>query len=66
LLIYLFYFQICIETFQVPWQNISAVGDQSEYVSIMTTHLKAVVPVVRKNLSTSRKYFTKFCITFAK
>ncbi|XP_025409735.1 vacuolar protein sorting-associated protein 53 homolog [Sipha flava] len=50
---------------KVPWQNISAVGDQSEYVSIMTTHLKAVVPVVRKNLSTSRKYFTKFCITFA-
>ncbi|KAL4143131.1 hypothetical protein QTP88_005495 [Uroleucon formosanum] len=50
---------------KVPWQNITAVGDQSEYVTIMTTHLKAVVPIVRTYLSTSRKYFTKFCITFA-
>lgn len=51
---------------QVPWQNITAVGDQSEYITIMTTHLKSVIPIVRTYLSTSRKYFTKFCITFAK
>ncbi|XP_050438250.1 vacuolar protein sorting-associated protein 53 homolog [Adelges cooleyi] len=50
---------------KVSWQNITAVGDQSEYVSLMTTHLKAVIPVVRNYLSSSRKYFTKFCITFA-
>lgn len=62
-LIFLFIYLIFI---QVSWQNITAVGDQSEYVTIMTTHLKAVVPVVRTYLSTSRKYFTKFCITFAK
>ncbi|XP_050525562.1 vacuolar protein sorting-associated protein 53 homolog [Daktulosphaira vitifoliae] len=50
---------------KISWQNISTVGDQSEYVSFITSHLKIVIPVVRSYLSSSRKYFTKFCITFA-
>ncbi|CAH2021099.1 unnamed protein product [Acanthoscelides obtectus] len=28
------------------------------------THLKTTVPIIRDNLSHSRKYFTKFCIKF--
>lgn len=51
---------------QISWQNIETVGDQSGYVSAITSHLKQTVPIVRDNLASSRKYFTQFCVKFAK
>ncbi|CAG9770820.1 unnamed protein product [Ceutorhynchus assimilis] len=50
---------------KIPWQNIDAVGDQSPYITSITTHLKTTVPIIRDNLAHSRKYFTQFCIKFA-
>lgn len=50
---------------QVQWQNVDTVGDQSSYITAITTHLKTNVPIIRDNLSQSRKYFTQFCIKFA-
>jgi len=50
---------------QIPWQNFSAVGDQSAYVTAIINHLKASIPLVRDNLANSRKYFTQFCSKFA-
>lgn len=52
--------------FQTQWSNIEAVGDQSGYVTAITTHLKQTVPVVRNELASSRKYFTQFCVKFVK
>ena len=51
---------------QISWQNIETVGDQSGYVTAIITHLKQTVPVIRDNLASSRKYFTQFCVKFAK
>ncbi|XP_049767266.1 vacuolar protein sorting-associated protein 53 homolog [Schistocerca cancellata] len=50
---------------KISWQNIDTVGDQSGYVSAITSHLRQTVPVIRDNLVSSRKYFTQFCIKFA-
>ncbi|GJQ81321.1 hypothetical protein Trydic_g20533 [Trypoxylus dichotomus] len=50
---------------KIQWQNIDRVGDQSPYITALTTHFKTTVPVVRDNLTNSRKYFTQFCIKFA-
>ncbi|XP_076254761.1 vacuolar protein sorting 53 [Rhynchophorus ferrugineus] len=50
---------------KIPWQNIDAVGDQSPYITSITTHLKTTIPIIRDNLAHSRKYFTQFCIKFA-
>ncbi|KAL3271117.1 hypothetical protein HHI36_021612 [Cryptolaemus montrouzieri] len=50
---------------KIQWQNIDAVGDQSSYITSICNHLKANVPVVRDNLSQSRKYFVQFCLRFA-
>lgn len=52
--------------FQVHWQNIEAVGDQSGYVTAIASHLQTTVPVVRDYLTSVRKYFTQFCVKFAK
>ncbi|CAA9997802.1 unnamed protein product [Nesidiocoris tenuis] len=49
---------------KTSWQNVESVGDQSPYVSSITTHLKTTVPLIRDNLASSRKYFTQFCIKF--
>ncbi|XP_065166273.1 vacuolar protein sorting-associated protein 53 homolog [Atheta coriaria] len=49
---------------KIQWQNIDSVGDQSPYITALTTHFKTTVPVVRHCLSNSRKYFTQFCIRF--
>ncbi|XP_014243237.1 vacuolar protein sorting-associated protein 53 homolog [Cimex lectularius] len=49
---------------KTQWQSIESVGDQNSYVTAITTHLKSTVPLIRDNLSSSRKYFTKFCIKF--
>ena len=51
---------------QLPWQAVEAVGDQSGYVTAIIGHLKTNVSVIRDNLASSRKYFTQFCIKFAK
>ncbi|XP_059139225.1 vacuolar protein sorting-associated protein 53 homolog [Physella acuta] len=50
---------------KMPWSNIEAVGDQSGYVTAITSHLKQNIPVIRDNLASSRKYFTQFCVKFA-
>ena len=50
----------------MPWSTVEAVGDQSGYVTAVTTHLKQNLPIIRDNLVTSRKYFTQFCVKFAK
>ncbi|XKL64167.1 hypothetical protein PGB90_004253 [Kerria lacca] len=50
---------------KIQWQNLTSVGDQSSYVNAIISHLKLVVPLVRTKLSSSRKYFTQFCIKFA-
>ncbi|CAL1538897.1 unnamed protein product [Lymnaea stagnalis] len=50
---------------KMPWSNIEAVGDQSGYVTAITSHLKQNIPIIRDNLASSRKYFTQFCVKFA-
>lgn len=52
--------------FQVTWQSVDKVGDQSPYVSSMISQWKATVPTLRDYLATSRKYFVIFCQQFAK
>lgn len=51
---------------KVNWSVVESVGDQSSYVTAITTHIKTTLPVVRDNLASARKYFTQFCIKFAK
>ncbi|XP_076066682.1 vacuolar protein sorting 53 [Oratosquilla oratoria] len=36
-------------------------GDQSAYVTSIAHHIATAVPLIRHNLHTSRKYFTRFC-----
>lgn len=50
---------------KIQWQNVDTVGDQSPYITAITTHFKTTVPTIRDNLAQSRKYFTQFCIKFA-
>ena len=56
-------FLMCLS--QLPWQTVESVGDQSGYVTAITSHLKQSLPIIRDNLASSRKYFTQFCIKFA-
>lgn len=51
---------------KLPWQTFEVVGDQSSYVSAIINHIKTIVPLIRNNLSNSRKYFTQFCVKFVK
>ena len=55
-----------IISFQVNWQSVEAVGDESSYVTAITNHIKEAVPLVRDYLSSARKYFTQFCVKFVK
>ncbi|XP_044261324.1 vacuolar protein sorting-associated protein 53 homolog [Tribolium madens] len=50
---------------KIQWQNVDTVGDQSPYITAITTHFKTTIPIIRDNLSHTRKYFTQFCIKFA-
>ncbi|XP_026736412.1 vacuolar protein sorting-associated protein 53 homolog [Trichoplusia ni] len=50
---------------KISWLHFDNVGDQSSYVTQIIMHLKNTVPNLRDNLSSSRKYFTQFCIRFA-
>ncbi|XP_055339700.1 vacuolar protein sorting-associated protein 53 homolog [Paramacrobiotus metropolitanus] len=47
------------------WQSVEVVGDQSGFVTAVVSHLRTTLPVLRSYLSSSRKYFTQFCIKFA-
>jgi vacuolar protein sorting-associated protein 53 len=49
---------------KISWHNFSVVGDQSSYISAIINHIKNFVPIVRDNLTNSRKYFTQFCSKF--
>lgn len=51
---------------KMSWSSVEAVGDQSNYVTALTSHLKTSIPPLRELLSTSRKYFTQVCVKFAK
>lgn len=51
---------------QVAWQHIEAVGDQSNYVDAIASRIRTIVPLIRENLVSARKYFTNFCHKFAK
>ena len=50
---------------KITWTSVEHVGDQSPYVTAITSHVKQTVPVIRSNLAAARKYFTQFCIKFA-
>ncbi|GAB1599585.1 vacuolar protein sorting-associated protein 53 homolog [Argonauta hians] len=50
---------------KMSWSTVETVGDQSGYVTAITSHLKQNLPVIRDNLASSRKYFTQFCVKFA-
>lgn len=51
---------------QVAWQNIEVVGDQSNYVDTIASRTRTIVPLIRENLVSAKKYFTNFCHKFAK
>lgn len=50
---------------KISWLHFDNVGDQSSYVTQIIMHLNNSVPNLRDYLSSSRKYFTQFCIRFA-
>ncbi|XP_052834065.1 vacuolar protein sorting-associated protein 53 homolog [Octopus bimaculoides] len=50
---------------KMSWSTVETVGDQSGYVTAITSHLKQNLPIIRDNLASSRKYFTQFCVKFA-
>jgi len=37
---------------------------QSSYVTTFCNYLKQTIPLIRDNLTSSKKYFTQFCIKF--
>lgn len=39
-------------------------GDQSPFVNSIISHFKLTIPIIRDNLSASRKYYTQFCHKF--
>lgn len=49
---------------KTAWQSWESVGDQSQYVTLITSLFKQSVPFIRECLASSRKYFTQFCIRF--
>ena len=51
---------------QVAWQNIEVVGDHSNYVDIIASRTRTIVPLIRENLVSRRKYFINFYFKFAK
>nr|SVE77464.1 EOG090X024P [Daphnia lumholtzi]SVE78094.1 EOG090X024P [Daphnia lumholtzi] len=49
---------------KTAWQTWESVGDQSQYVTLMTSQFKLYIPFIRDCLTSSRKYFTQFCMRF--
>lgn len=50
--------------FQTTWHNIQNVGDQSPFVNSIQSNFHTTIPIVRDNLSASRKYYMQFCHKF--
>eukprot|EP00053_Salpingoeca_punica_P016055 m.149724 g.149724 ORF g.149724 m.149724 type:complete len:855 (+) comp16865_c0_seq1:404-2968(+) len=50
---------------KMKWDGFEEVGDTSPYVLQMGRQITMTVPLIRANLSSSRKYFTNFCLKFA-
>lgn len=46
------------------WISLEQVGDQSSYVTSITSNIKQTVPLLRDHLVSARKYFTQYCIKF--
>lgn len=51
-------------SFQTIWYNIQNVGDQSPFVNSILSNFHTTIPIIRDNLSASRKYYTQFCLKF--
>lgn len=49
---------------QTVWYNIQNVGDQSPFVNSIHSNFQTTIPIIRDNLSASRKYYTQFCHKF--
>lgn len=49
---------------QTTWYNIQNVGDQSPFVNSMQSIFHTTIPIIRDNLTASRKYYTQFCHKF--
>nr|VZI27258.1 unnamed protein product [Spirometra erinaceieuropaei] len=50
---------------KMPWNSLTAVGDQSAYVTAIISHLRTQVPIIRDTLYSVRAHFTQICIKFA-
>ena len=50
----------------MQWSTIESVGDQSSYVSTILAHLRQIIPSIRDQLSSCRKYFTQLCVKFVR
>ncbi|TPX70634.1 hypothetical protein SpCBS45565_g01703 [Spizellomyces sp. 'palustris'] len=48
-----------------PWGTLEAVGDQSEYVTIIAQTLMSTFTVARRTFASNTKYFRTFCDKFA-
>ncbi|TPX58681.1 hypothetical protein PhCBS80983_g02968 [Powellomyces hirtus] len=48
-----------------PWGTLEAVGDQSEYVTMIAQSLMSSVAVIRRTFASNTKYFRTFCDKFA-
>ncbi|KAI8920106.1 Vps53-like protein [Powellomyces hirtus] len=47
------------------WGTLEAVGDQSEYVTMIAQSLMSTVAVIRRTFASNAKYFRTFCDKFA-
>ena len=51
---------------KLNWSTVETVGDQSSFVTSLVTYWRTTIPVIRSGLQDCRRYFTQFCIKFAK
>ncbi|VDO26097.1 unnamed protein product [Onchocerca flexuosa] len=47
------------------WNGVESVGDESLYVSLIRSHLRSNVPLIRDFFVDRRKYFAHFCLKLA-
>uniref|UniRef100_A0A8R1TZN8 Vacuolar protein sorting-associated protein 53 homolog n=1 Tax=Onchocerca volvulus TaxID=6282 RepID=A0A8R1TZN8_ONCVO len=47
------------------WNGVESVGDESLYVSLIRSHLRSNVPLIRDFFIDRRKYFAHFCLKLA-
>ena len=48
------------------WSSVDKVTEKSGYIVALIKHIEEQIPIVRDNLSSARKYYTQFCIKFAR